>query len=59
MIYRIPPEEIPKLVKLINDGKRFSLMANSGSQSMNLFRSIGSKVINKFNKRIFNSQSDV
>lgn len=53
-----PPEEIPKLVKLINDGKDL-VFGEFASKKHNLFRSIGSKVINKFNKRIFNVQSDV
>ena len=53
-----PPEEIPKLVKLINEGKDL-VFGEFASKKHNLFRSIGSKVINKFNKRIFNIQSEV
>lgn len=53
-----PPEEIPKLVKLINEGKDL-VFGEFASKKHNLFRSVGSKVINKFNKRIFNIQSEV
>jgi len=53
-----PPEEIPKLIKLIVEGNDL-VYGQFSSKKHNLFRSIGSKVINKLNKKIFNIKSDV
>jgi len=53
-----PPEEIPKLIELIVEGNDL-VYGQFSSKKHNLFRSIGSKVINKLNKKIFNIKSDV
>ena len=53
-----PPEEIPKLVQLILDGKDLAY-GEFFSKQHNFFRLIGSKVINRINKKIFNIQSNV
>jgi glycosyltransferase involved in cell wall biosynthesis len=53
-----PPEEIPKLVELIIDGKDL-VFGEFTSKKHSFFRSIGSRFINRVNKKIFNIKSNV
>ncbi len=53
-----PPEEIPKLVELIIDGKDL-VFGEFAHKNHNFFRSFGSKIINRINKKIFNIKSTV
>jgi len=53
-----PPEEIPKLVELIIDGKDL-VFGEFANKKHNFFRSFGSKIVNRTNKKIFNIKSTV
>ena len=53
-----PPEEIPKLIKLINEGKDL-VYGEFSSKKHNFFRSLGSKVVNYINKNVFDIKTNI
>jgi glycosyltransferase involved in cell wall biosynthesis len=53
-----PPEEIPKLLSLVSQGKDL-VFGKFKEKQHGLIRSIGSKVVEKLNKKIFKVKEDV
>ena len=53
-----PPEEIPKLIEMIHEGKDL-VFGEFDKKKHGFSRSIGSLIINKINKKIFSVQSSV